>query len=388
VITPNPEALQMLSTRRASATRVTLLVMSFLLLAAGLAVAEEPASSRPLNVAIVLYDGVELLDFAGPGEVFEIAGGYGGAAGRDGTHVYTVARDRNPIVSQGFVDVVPDHSIEDAPPPDVLVLPGGGVAAMVGDEAFMAWANKAAGDSQVTLTVCTGAFILGETGRLDGRDVTTWYGALNNMARRFPEARVHPGRRFVDSGDVVTTAGVSAGIDGALHVVARLFGRPVAEQTARYMEYHWSPEAYLAGSYPIDNPRLSERDRLAAEADRIARGGDWQSAATRYRDLLAEDPSYGYAWYRLGLVLHTAGRLDEAIPAHRKAAESDDYRARGLYNLGCALALQGDTAGAVAALEEAFAAGFPNALALRNDTDLASLQGDPAFEVLVEKVLG
>lgn len=368
----------------------TLALAALLLLPAAFAAAQEegPESSRPLNVAIAIYDGVELLDFAGPGEVFAVAAGFGSTPDAPAFNVYTVATSSEAIVSQGFVDVVPDFSIADAPPPDLLVLPGGGTGGMRQDAAFMAWAKKAAADADLTLTVCTGAFILGDAGMLDGRDVTTWYGALNRLAATYPAANVQPGRRFVDSGEVVTTAGVSAGIDGALHVVARLLGRQVAEQTAQYMEYRWSPEAYLVAGYPTENPRLGPRDRLRAEADRIGRNGDWPAAAERYRALTESDPADGYAWYRLGYALHAAGKYEEAIPAHEKAAGFERYRTRGLYNLACALALTGDKAAAIEALERAAEAGFTNVTALRGDQDLASLQGEPGFEALVARMSG
>lgn len=205
------------------------------------------------KVAIYLYPGVELLDFAGPGEVFAAASGFG-ASDQPAFEVYTVARTAEPITSQGFLEVVPDHGIDTAPRPDILVLPGGSSGVVLSDPEAMAWIGKSARAAEATLTVCTGAFMLAEAGLLDGLDVTTWYGALDRLASRYPKTRVQPGRRFIDSGSVITTAGVSAGIDGALHLVARLLGRSAADRTARYMEYGWTPEAYLADGYSQDAP--------------------------------------------------------------------------------------------------------------------------------------
>ncbi|HUJ25734.1 MAG TPA: DJ-1/PfpI family protein [Myxococcales bacterium] len=208
------------------------------------------AAHQPRNVAIVIYPGVELLDFAGPAEVFAVASKQASAAGQDAFHVYTVAKTREPIVSQGFLKVTPDYSIEDAPKPDLVLFPGGNATSVTDDAAFMEWARKVSGASEIAMSVCTGAFVLGKAGLLDGKTATTWFGATDRLRKTFPAASIQDGRRFVDQGHVVTTAGVSAGIDGALHVVARLLGRAVADGTARYMEYHWSPEPYLAEGYP------------------------------------------------------------------------------------------------------------------------------------------
>jgi transcriptional regulator GlxA family with amidase domain len=208
-----------------------------------------PTKPATRNVAIVLYEGVELLDFAGPGEVFSAAANFGAVAGQPAFRVYTVATSKAPVTSQGFLKVVPDFTIEDAPAPDLIVIPGGNSSTLTDDPRFMAWARRAFAGAEVSLSVCTGAFVLGKAGLLDGRSATTWFGAIEKLRKAVPHSTVQEGRRFIDQGPVVTTAGVSAGIDGALHVVARLLGRDVAEKTAQYMEYRWSPEPYLIGSY-------------------------------------------------------------------------------------------------------------------------------------------
>ncbi|MGH9869799.1 MAG: DJ-1/PfpI family protein [Candidatus Polarisedimenticolia bacterium] len=237
-----------------------------------MAAAESQPSARPYtrNVAIVLYEGVELLDFAGPGEVFQAAASFSEHGDQGGFKVYTVATTTKPILSQHFLHVVPDFSIDDAPKPDVLVIPGGQSGALLGDPKFMAWAAKVTKEAEITLTVCTGAFVPGKLGLLDGKTATTWYGAIERLRRDVPKATVQEGRRFVDNGSIITTAGVSAGIDGALHAVARLTGRAVADQTARYMEYHWTPEPYLATTYTYLNPSLDEAGRTAQRAELLA----------------------------------------------------------------------------------------------------------------------
>lgn len=220
------------------------------------------------NVAIVVFDGVELLDFAGPTQVFAAAADFGAVGGKPAFRVYTVARTKEPIVSHGILRIVPEYSIDDAPPPDIVVLPGGDARPLIDDPRFVDWVKRnGARADVVSMSVCTGAFVLGKAGLLDGRSATTWYDAIDRLRRAVPAAKVEDGRRFIDEGRVLTTAGVSAGIDGALHLVARLLGRAVADRTARYMEYRWTPEPYLARTYPLLTPGLDERGRAHQLAD-------------------------------------------------------------------------------------------------------------------------
>ncbi len=192
------------------------------------------------KVAIVLWNGVELLDFSGPGEVFAAARGPNG----ESFEVFTVASTSEPITSQGFVRVVPNHSLESAPIPDIVVLPGGGTTTALSDEQLLAWITEMAPEADAVMSVCTGAFVLARAGLLDGLEATTWYGALDDFERTATKTRVLRDRRFVDNGKIVTCAGVSAGIDGALHLVSRLLGDESAAATAQYMEYDWRPERF------------------------------------------------------------------------------------------------------------------------------------------------
>jgi len=189
----------------------------------------------PRNVAVFLFDGVELLDFAGPADVFSAAG--------SGYKVYTVAESTEPIVSQGFVKVVPEFSIQNCPKPDVLVVPGGNTAAPLANAEVIAWIKGVSENTEVTMSVCTGAFILAKAGLLDGQQATTHWGQLTRLRKAAPNIDVRDKVRFVDVGKIVTTAGVSAGIDGALHVVDRLSGRSTATWAASAMEYKWNRAA-------------------------------------------------------------------------------------------------------------------------------------------------
>jgi len=192
-----------------------------------------PPGKSDYQVAIFLYEGVELLDFSGPGEVF-------GAT--EGFHAYTVSVDGKPIVAQGYVTVQPEYSIANAPRPDIVVYPGGGAMATSRDERVMDWIHHLADQGTVQMSVCTGARILAAAGLLDHLKVTTWHGFIDRLQEIVPSAQVLEHTRFVDNGSILTTAGVSAGIDGALHVVERLKGKEVAAATAHYMEYDkWNP---------------------------------------------------------------------------------------------------------------------------------------------------
>ncbi|PHN06487.1 AraC family transcriptional regulator [Flavilitoribacter nigricans DSM 23189 = NBRC 102662] len=191
------------------------------------------------NVAIFIYDGVEILDFSGPGEVFAATHPEGGAM-----NVYTVAATKEPIISQGFVRILPEYSIKDAPKPDIIVLPGGNTRSSVDNPEVIEWVTSVAPDLDAAISVCTGVFILQKTGLLDGLKATTWHGAIDGLKARAPKTEVLENTRWVDNGRIITTAGVSAGIDGALHIVEKLYGRAAAEATAHYMEYDkWDPSA-------------------------------------------------------------------------------------------------------------------------------------------------
>jgi putative intracellular protease/amidase len=337
-------------------------------------------------VAIVLYEGVEILDFAGPTEVFQAAGRFGRSGLTAAFRVYTVAASREPLTSQGVVKVVPEFTFDDAPAPDLVVFPGGGSDAFTENDKAMAWARKAMEAAEVTLTVCTGAFVPAKAGLLDGLDVTTYFGAIEGLQRQAPKARVQDGRRFIDNGKIVTTAGVSAGIDGALHVVARLLGRVVADHTARYMEYRWTPDSYLAEDYPLLNPSLDAKGRAMQQASLLEEAKDLEGAAEAWRAILTKDESNAFAWYRLGFALHEMGKLDEAVQAATRAAESPEMRGRAYFNVACARAVQGKKTEALEALRKAVDAGFKESWSLKNDPDLASIRSEPGFTAILAEL--
>jgi len=188
------------------------------------------------NVAILLFDDVEVLDFAGPFEVFAVTDE---VRGFNTFHVYTVAAGPTPVRARNGLRVVPDHTLTHCPPPDLLVIPGGfGTRALVLQPAVVAWVKAQSARAELTMSVCTGAIVLGRAGVLDGLRATTHHECFDLLRESAPHTTVVETERFVDNGRILTAAGISAGIDCSLHVVARLIGPEAAEATARYMEYH------------------------------------------------------------------------------------------------------------------------------------------------------
>jgi transcriptional regulator GlxA family with amidase domain len=195
-----------------------------------------------MNVGVLIFENVEVLDFAGPFEVFSRTRTVPGPESRRSDdsapfHVFTVAKTRDAVTAVGGLQVVPAFGFADAPRIDLLVVPGGfGTRALLHDEETLEWIRKTAAEARQVTSVCTGALLLGKLGLLDGRQATTHWAALDLLESVAPAARVDRERRVIDDG-IITSAGVASGIDMAFYVVETLCGREVAEETARYIEY-------------------------------------------------------------------------------------------------------------------------------------------------------
>ena len=182
------------------------------------------------TVAIVIFDGVELLDFAGPAEVFVVA------AQRYPFMVITVANKKGLVKTMGGLRVEADYSFKDAPEADIVVVPGGNTSS-VGKEGIQ-WIKDSHKSAEIVMSVCFGAFLLAEADLLNDIKATTHSWGLDSLESAAPRCQVVRNQRFVDSGKIVTTAGVTAGIDGALHVVKRIAGADVAKWTGEsWMEH-------------------------------------------------------------------------------------------------------------------------------------------------------
>jgi len=194
------------------------------------------------NAGILIFEGVEILDFAGPFEVFSRTRLVPGAASRRSEesapfNVFTVAKSRAPIQTTGNLEVVPHHGFADAPRIDLLLVPGGwGTRPLLDDRETLEWIRGAAATARLTTSVCTGSLLLAKIGLLAGRRATTHWAALDLLESLDAGVKVERALRVVDDG-IISSAGVASGIDMAFYVVETLFGKAVADETARYIEY-------------------------------------------------------------------------------------------------------------------------------------------------------
>jgi transcriptional regulator GlxA family with amidase domain len=195
-----------------------------------------PPSKGKIPVAFLISRGVTVIDFAGPWEVFQDVQVPTRGTGMEDQmpfRLFTVSDTTETITATAGLNIVPNYTFETAPAPKVIVIPaqGGRTPAM------FQWLNKASRSADVVMSVCTGAFILARTGMLSGKAATTHHDFLESFAKEFPDVEVKRGRRFVEGPKISSAGGLTSGIDLALRVVERYFGRDVARATAAYMEY-------------------------------------------------------------------------------------------------------------------------------------------------------
>jgi putative intracellular protease/amidase len=351
--------------------------MAALLLAIPLLGQEHKPYTR--NVAVVVYENAEPLDWTGPFEVYNDAANFGSSNGENAFNVYIVSKTTDPLNAQGL-KVVPNYSIANAPKPDIVIFPGGPSANIYDDPEFFAWAKKASAEAEIAQSVCTGAFVLAKAGMLDGLDVTTFHGAIEPLRKNYPNAHVQDGRRFIDNGHIVTTAGISAGIDGSLNVVARLLGRRIADQVATYMEYHWTPEAYLTTKYSYLNPSTNAIGRRIQTGDMAYDEKNYGEAERLFRAVTKDDPTNAEAWNDLAVTLRATNDHAHAAQAFAAAASSssDKHHAAGsFYNAASEYARADQSDEAVQMLRKAFDAGYPHRDAVSKDPVFAKLKDDP-----------
>ena len=191
-----------------------------------------PPKEGSIPVAFAMSRGATMIDFAGPWEVFQDVMIGSGGNHRAGFQLYTVSDTTEPIQASGGMKIVPDFTFETAPAPKVIVIP-----AQAGSTALHAWLRKVVEGTDVTMSVCTGAFQLGRAGLLNGKEATTHHDFFDQFAKAFPDVKLKRGLRFVENAKISTAGGLTSGIDLALRVVERYFGRETAERTAFYMEY-------------------------------------------------------------------------------------------------------------------------------------------------------
>jgi putative intracellular protease/amidase len=190
------------------------------------------------NVAILVFDGATIIDYAGPYAVF----GQAYFNGKGALNIYTVAETAEPLMTDGL-RITPKFSFADAPKPDILVIPGGNVSKTIDNQRVIAWVQANAKVAEYVLSVCSGSFILAKAGLLDGLIATTLAPLIEDLRTSAPQTKVVSNKRYVDNGKVIATAGLSSGIDGALYVLSKLMGAGVAQQVANSLEYNWDPKA-------------------------------------------------------------------------------------------------------------------------------------------------
>jgi len=193
---------------------------------------------KPRNVAILIFDAVEVLDFCGPFEVFSVCGR------RDNSNpfnVYTVA-EKSPVVARNDLSVNPHYLLSSCPPPDLLIIPGGfGTRTEIHNPTLIDWIKQIYPTTEHVLSVCTGALLLAKASLIDGLKATTHHDALDLLSKHAPNTEIIENQRFVDNGKLIFSGGISAGIDASFHLLEKLLGTDIARETANYMEYNWKP---------------------------------------------------------------------------------------------------------------------------------------------------
>ena len=210
-------------------------------------------SEAALQIGILGFDEVEVLDLAGPYEVFTTAARMASRMAEPGAstslheasrwQVHCISRHGTPVRARAGLVIQASRSFAQCPRPDVLVVPGGMVDQAARCPATQAWVAEAARHARLTASVCTGVFILASAGVVRDEPVTTHWEDLDDLRRQHPGLQVREGVRWVEHGTLLSSAGISAGIDMSLHLVARLVGQALAERTARQMDYRWLQQA-------------------------------------------------------------------------------------------------------------------------------------------------
>jgi transcriptional regulator GlxA family with amidase domain len=199
-----------------------------------------------MNIGIYLYDNAEVLDFSGPFEVFTTASRvYAREHPKEGQlfKVFLIAAEKRTIHARAEFMVMPHYTIRDHPPLDVLIIPGGLHTSELSNHASMDWISRVSESSRLTTSVCTGAFLLAQAGVLIDHACTSHREDIPDLRRMFPELKVEEGVPWVDQGRIITSAGISAGIEMSLHMITRLVNKDLALKTARQMQYAWNSES-------------------------------------------------------------------------------------------------------------------------------------------------
>ncbi len=255
-----------------------------------------PPASGPIPVAFVISDGAVVIDFCGPWEVFQDVSVPG--RDQDAFQLFTVAESTKPITASAGLKIVPDYTFATAPPPRVVVIPAQGSRS----PATLEWIRKTSRTADVTMSVCTGALLLARTGLLAGKAATTHHASYKVMARDFPDVDVKRGARYVEAGALATAGGLSSGIDLALRVVERYYGRDVASATAYEMEYQGQGWLHPDSNEPYAQERVSTAEHplcpvcemdvdAKTAAHSVYRGETYYFCSTEHKEQFEASPA-------------------------------------------------------------------------------------------------
>jgi putative intracellular protease/amidase len=188
------------------------------------------------KAAILIFDGVQIIDFAAPWEIL----------GQARFYVYTVAANKKTITTTMNMSINPDFDFRSAPVPDLLIVPGGNEEGAIDDKTTIQWVKDTADHAKYVLSVCNGAFFLAKAGLLDGLTATTFHHLIPQLATEYPKTKVVADKRFVDNGKIITSAGLSSGMDATIYLISKMKGMGEAQQLALHLEYNWQPDSKFA----------------------------------------------------------------------------------------------------------------------------------------------
>ena len=222
---------------------------------------KRPAKTR---VGIFIFNNIQILDFTGPYDVF--------AFKSNDFELFTIGENMKPIETSYGLSVNPKYTFENCPQPDVLIIPGGGVRKEFEKENVIEWIARTAEKSQYVMSVCTGSFLIAKAGLLQGKSATTYNSAISNLRSLFPDINVVSDQRYVDNGKVLTSAGISSGIDASFHLIAKMKGLGFAQEVALGLEYDWNPNS--------DYVRAALADRKLPQVGKLPEDFKWEVLRT------------------------------------------------------------------------------------------------------------
>ncbi|WP_290614946.1 DJ-1/PfpI family protein [Arsukibacterium sp. UBA3155] len=260
-------------------------------------------ASKPFKVAILMFDEVQIIDFAAPYEVF----------GQAKFEVFTVSKNGKPVTTAMGLSVNPHYSFANMPEADAILVPGGDTGKVMHDQQVLSWLKTQQGKAEHILSVCTGAHILAEASLLDGKAATTFHRALNNFEKNYPAIAVKRQQRFVDNGQIVTSAGLSSGIDASLHLVSKVLGEDKARTVALHLEYDWDPDGGFVRANMADR-MLPQNDYSWPDGilfDRISAFGDETRWQVKYKVTTSATAEHLLQVYKNAMAKHADWQLND-----------------------------------------------------------------------------